>query len=97
MNIQTLINGNLEMSATKKEQRQFKKNFSHRQSISESQFIRDILASYNYTEILPEECGALTSAPLITDGTNVWGYMDYQVRSFIEELYNGNTIIFQKG
>lgn len=47
--------------------------------------------------INPEDCGALTSAPLITDGKDVWGYMDYQVKSFLEELANGREILWLKG
>ena len=50
-----------------------------------------------YTEINPEDCGALTSAPLITDGKDVWGYMEYQVQSFLKELLDGKTITWQKG
>lgn len=47
--------------------------------------------------IKPEECGALTSAPLITDGKNVWGFMDYQVKSFLQELAEGREIVWVKG
>ncbi len=47
--------------------------------------------------IKPEECGALTSAPCITDGKDVWGFMDYQVKSFLQELAEGREIIWVKG
>ena len=48
-------------------------------------------------QVTPEECGALTDAPLITDGKTVWGYMDYQVKSFLKELLEGREIVWQKG
>lgn len=64
---------------------------------AEGTFIREFLAPLGYNEILPEQCGALTSAPLITDGKNVWGFMDYQIKSFIEELLDGNETVWQKG
>lgn len=51
----------------------------------------------HFTSIKPEECGALTSAPLITDGKDVWGFMDYQVKSFLQELAEGREIVWQKG
>ena len=64
---------------------------------AEGTFIQRFLNPLGYEEILPAACGALTSAPLITDGKNVWGYMDYQIKSFIEELLDGNEIVWQKG
>ena len=103
MNIKLLLNGNLEMSCTnKKEQRALKKEFGFSATSAtsigaEGSFIRKILEPMGYHSTLPEEHGYLTSAPLITNGKDVWGYMDYQVRSFIEELINGNKIIWQKG
>lgn len=51
----------------------------------------------HFKAIKPEDCGALTSAPLITDGKDVWGYMDYQVKSFLTELAEGREIVWQKG
>ena len=99
MNIQLLLNGNLEMScSTKKEQKEIKKHFRYfQQSYSESIFIREHLEPRGYSETTPEEHGCLTSAPMITNGKDVWGYMDYQIRSFIEELFSGKKIIWQKG
>lgn len=48
--------------------------------------------------IKPESVGALTSAPLIIgpDG-KVYGYMEYQVRSFLEELAAGRPVVWIKG
>lgn len=92
------MNGNLEMSLNKKERRNMAKQYpkSQRGTIgAEQHFIRTHLSQYQ--PIKPEDCGALTDAPLVTDGKSVWGYMDYQVKSFIEELLDGKTITWQKG
>lgn len=51
----------------------------------------------NYQPVAPEEVGALTGAPLISDGDNIYGYMDYQIKNFLEELVAGHTIFWQKG
>ncbi len=99
MKIIRLINGNLEMSLEKDLPR-FKKDFSPVQlgkSAIESIFIRKWLEPLGYSEIKPEDCGALTSASLITDGKDVWGDMQYQVASFLENLANGKTVVWQKG
>lgn len=105
MQITILPNGNLKMSASVADQRDIHKLRSKSSSeiFAESMFISDFLegdpcgTGVSYTQVSPEEVGALTSAPLITDGKAVWGYMDYQVKSFLEELAAGHEIIWQKG
>lgn len=96
MNIQFLPNGNMQMALTN-EQKSVKNIGELQTSRSESLFIFLHLKPLGYNEIKPEDCGALTSAPLITDGKDVWGYMDYQVLSCLEELLAGKTITWQKG
>ena len=73
---------------------------------SEQRFILSVLnmiyscaakKSLRFRPIKPEDCGALTSAPLITDGKDVWGYMDYQVKSFLTELAEGREVVWPKG
>ena len=96
MNIQLLLNGNLEMFFDEDDIPLLKEQFGD--SINaESEFVRQYLEPRGYTEIQPEQCGALTSATLITDGKDVWGDMQYQVQSFIEELIKGNKVIWFKG
>ena len=100
MNIQFLTDGNLEMSLTRKEQRLLKKCFpaDELQSYTaEAIFIGSHLEPLGYKKILPENCGALTAATLITDGKDVWGDMSYQVQSFLEELVKGKKVIWTKG
>lgn len=69
----------------------------------ETQFISEFLGSdptgnsINYRQVFPEEVGALTGAPLISDGKNIYGYMLYQVSDFLVELSLGRTIIWNKG
>lgn len=60
-----------------------------------------------YTEVKPEDIGALTSSPLIANGiideettqeeldnTKVWFFPNYQVISEIEELFEKGEVIF---
>ena len=62
----------------------------------EAAFIAHVLTP-KYEQTSPASVGAFTSAPLITDGINIWGYMDYQVSSFLERLADGKDVIWQKG
>lgn len=90
MNIKKLPNGNLEITIHQLEQNALKPVGKRLQTSSyERKFIGTFLQPKGYRQIKPEECGALTDAPLITDGQEVWGYMDYQVKSFLEELAAG--------
>ena len=62
-----------------------------------------MLANSELDWINPEDCGALTSAPLLaildSDGLpiKVWGFMDYQVKSVVNELLEKNFVTFVKG
>ena len=84
------------MSATIKERRELKglgSSIEH-----ETQFVRDYLEPIGYKQVKPENIGALTAATLIQDKDgDVWGDMDYAVRSFIEELQKGNEVFWRKG
>lgn len=106
INIETLPNGNLEMSlATRQMKHAIRRirQVASSELTAESIFISEYLNASNtsnsleYAQVAPEEVGALTSAPIISDGDNVYGYMDYQVRNFLEELLDGKTVIWQKG
>lgn len=98
MNIQLLMNGNLEMSATKKEQKALKRVKFPNSMQAENEFIEKYLVPMGYKKILPEECGALTDATLITDSNeSVWGDMNYQISSFIGILTGGGTVTWTKG
>ena len=97
MNIQTLFNGDLEMTATKKEQKAIKRIEHPSSQDAESKFVAKYLNPLGYKETYPETHGCLTAATLITDGKNVWGNMDYQINSFIETLMNGGTVTWTKG
>lgn len=99
MKIITLPNGNLEM-ALGDELSRFSEEFGLMdigRNATESLFIEEWLSPLGYYEIGPEEVGALTSAPLIRKGDDVWGYMDYQILSFLEQLKSGKSVIWQKG
>jgi len=106
MNIRHLPNGDLKMIASVNDQEEIQEMLSrpHYTMISqEAEFIVNFLGGdpmgngTSYKQVFPEEVGALTSAPLISDGENIYGYMDYQVFNFLEELANGKSVIWQKG
>ena len=97
-------NGNLSMTAGKSERWQIpylRKNATS-EIAAESQFISEYLHNpmgdgVSYTQIAPEEVGALTAAPIISDGENIWGFMRYAVDNFLEELAAGRTVTWQRG
>jgi len=103
INIIILENGNLEMTAEVCCQEAIKRLKSIQTIATESLFISEFLGSDNtsnekeYTQIYPEDCGALTDATLITDGESIYGDMSYQVKSFLETLAAGGTVIWTKG
>lgn len=105
MNITILANGNLEMSADVLTIGTIKnlRKIASCELEAESIFISECLGENNtsnqkeYSQVAPEEVRGLTSAPIISDGDNVYGYMDYQIKNFLEELVAGKTIVWQKG
>lgn len=62
--------------------------------------VLEYLIGNGFSNVAPEACGALTSAPMISDelewsdedgpvpvhGSRVYAYMDYQVTSFVDDL-----------
>jgi len=50
-----------------------------------------------YEQTSPASVGALTGAPLITDGIEVYGFMNYQIESFLEKLSDDGAVVFNKG
>lgn len=68
--------------------------------------MEDFIAS-SWEHIRPEDIGALTSADIISDDVSrdekgnidhigtVYAYMDYQIKSHVEELYHGRECRFQ--
>jgi hypothetical protein len=106
MNIRKLPNGDLAMSADCNEQHDIRVLLQQEDSCmlaKEGEFIVNSLGGdlmgdgISYEQVAPEEVGALTSAPIISDGENVYGYMDYQILNFLEELVTGKEIIWKKG
>jgi hypothetical protein len=109
MNIRKLPNGDLAMSALPDTQDDIRALLANDDPdygtmiSKEAWFISDYLGNdpmgdgVSYEQVAPEEIGALTSAPLISDGENIYGYMNYQVLNFLEELAAGNEITWQKG
>ena len=92
-------NGNLEMTADILTQEYICELRRHMSSeiTAEGTFIVDILGPLGFEQVAPEDVGALTSAPIISNGTDIYGYMDYQIRNFLEELANGKTVEWIRG
>ena len=67
------------------------------------EFFDDILANSEYQWVTPEECGALTDAPILgtKDENDVvveaYGWMQYAVKSLLVELYENNEALLIKG
>jgi hypothetical protein len=98
MNIQILPNGNLKMKIGSLVEKGDISRMKFKQSQNtENRFVKRFLRQYGYKLIKPENCDALTSATIITDGKDVWADMQYQIQSFIEELLKGNEVIWYKG
>lgn len=98
MNIEKLPNGNLKLRLDGAEAALVRALCHEPQSSAdESKFIQAFLEPPGFREIKPEQCGALTDAPLIIRGTEVWGFMDYQVTSFLVELLAGYSVEWQSG
>ena len=98
MTIKALNNGNLQISAGNELERRAIARMRNKETYkAESRFIKRFLGKYGYKQTKPEYVGALTDAPLIEKNKEVYGYMDYQVSSFIEKLAAGEAVIWQKG
>ena len=70
-------------------------------SVHEAEVLEDLLANSCLNWIYPEECGDLTDAPILgfrdEEGNATgerWGFMDYQVRSFCEDLRDKGATVF---
>ena len=99
INISPQPNGNLEMTADILTQRYIRRLRlrSSSEITAEWTFIVEILESLGFEQVAPEEVGALTAAPIISNGTDIFGYMDYQIRNVLEELANGNAVTWIRG
>jgi hypothetical protein len=104
MNITKLSNGNLEMTANVNDRKDIRSLLRSTTSelAAESIFISEMLINpmgdgVSYEQVAPEDVGALTSAPLISDGTHVYGFMDYAIHCFLRKLIDGEPVIWQKG
>jgi hypothetical protein len=99
MEIRKLCNGDLVMRADKLERMEIRDILRYSSSVitAEAYFIMGYLEQEGYRQIGPEEIGALTSAPIITNGIHCWGFMRYQVDNFLEELAKGREVQWQKG
>ena len=101
MYINTLSDGSLQMTADGKERAfirylQLMGKGELNVYAQESAFIVQFMRP-KYMQTAACSVGALTDAPLITDGTSVWGFMGYQVESFLDRLRDGKDVIWQKG
>lgn len=103
MQIEHLPNGNLRMTADNETRQRIMRLdalFPLGTYAAEAAFLADELQMRNragFQQTAPCSVGALTSAPMITDGVNVWAFMDYQVTSFLDLLSQGRETIWTRG
>lgn len=99
MNIQYTFNGNLIMVPEKEDRAAVQHILDwHNNYQGESLAIKKLLEPLGFHEVAPEDIGALTSAPCIqNDKDECFGYLDYQVKSFLEELAAGRSVEWMKG
>lgn len=64
---------------------------------AEDEFLEEAIYPLGFEWVRPEDVGALTKAPLIGMDDEVWGYMDYQIKSFIEDLMQGKPAFWTRG
>lgn len=66
----------------------------------ETQALEPLICNSELDWIAPEDIGALTDAPILglrdESGkvTAAWGYMDYCLRSFVDDLINNGKAVF---
>jgi hypothetical protein len=108
MKIEILANGNLSMSLTdvvEKDILEYMKNKKTQEGMpdfsteDEIYFLTNRMNKQGFDWVKPEEIGALTSAPcIIQENTQkVWAFMDYALRSILDDLLEEGEAIFQHG
>ncbi len=100
MIIKRLSNGNLQISADAIKEKRLAKQLLASKTLNgyaqEAAFIAQCLKPA-YEQTSPASVSALTSAPIITDGINNWGFMNYQIESFLAILAKGKSTVWTKG
>lgn len=67
---------------------------------AEDEVLAQITCGTELDTISPEEIGALTSAPILGlrddkgEPTAAWAFMDYAIRSFIQDLIDNGKAVF---
>lgn len=64
---------------------------------AEDEFLEEAIYPLGFEYVSAEDVGALTDAPLIGYDDEVWGYMDYQIKSFIEDFMQGKPAFWTRG
>jgi len=96
MNISKDNLGNLVMSADVNEQKEIEELLSNdleqTMVLKESIFICNYLLGFEQVN----DFGQLTSAPLISDGKYIYGFMNYATEDFLVKLVRGEEIVWKK-
>jgi hypothetical protein len=111
VNIEKQANGNIKLSLSASGKKKVKEAIADGTNIEADDFFIELLAhnlANGWTWIRPEDVGALTSAPILSDDVkrddngklvsvvNVWWYTDYQLYSPVAEMLDG-PVEFQLG
>ena len=106
MKIEITKNGNLKISVSETEKELLKQQSTAPDFDSDNtmyDLFADALGNCEYRWIRPEDCGALTAAPILgttdEDGEpdQVWAFLDYMVRSPQSDLTSNGYCIFYSG
>lgn len=113
MDYEILANGNLKLTLEGEEDREEVREMLEKATHKDHGFLADLLEYTKWQpngelhQVSPEELGALTDAPILTDDVTyeddtdkrliigkVWWYPEYQVLSFAEELLKHGEVVF---
>ena len=111
-NFEILPNGDLKITLTPEGKIELEEiSFNLENQYNDCDMLRDIIEHQlcnGWTWVQPEDIGALTEAPILSDNivyndndivefiNNVWWYPNYMIDNLIEKLYGDGYIIFTK-
>lgn len=98
-----MLNGKLEWDVSPQGHLVIRADDQARQDIEDEGYdesdlgeVLEDVTSNGLQNVDPNEIGALTDAPILTDGERYWWYPQYETQSIVLELLSNGLVIFQK-